>query len=323
MRELPGIAAAQTAGMTPYRTAWAALCCLSAVATVSHAAGAVTNESISVRDDTAATLTFVRPPLRIVSLAPGATEMLFAIGAGERVVGTSRYSDQPDAARRIPRIGDVAALDYERILALRPDVVIVWQGGNPAAQVARLEKLRLPLYRQRVSSLRDLPASLQRIGDLTGQRGAAARSAAQLTRRLDALRTQFATARRLRVFLQIWDRPLYTVGGRHMMTDALAMCGADSIFPELRGEAPAVSIEAVLARDPDVIVADAPPGRAAEWLAEWRRYPRLRAVQAGGLLPFEDPRFGMLGPSALDATENLCRLLDSHRRRVPHTAATG
>lgn len=299
--------------MTPYRATWAALCCLSSVATVSHAAGAVTNNSISVRDDTGATLTLARSPRRIVSLAPGATEILFAIGAGERVVGTSQFSDQPEAARRIPRIGDVAALDYERILALRPDVVIVWQGGNPAAQIVRLEQLRLPIYRQRVTSLRDLPASLQRLGDLTDQRAVAARSAAQLTQRLDALRTQFATARRLRVFLQIWDRPLYTVGGRHMMTDALALCGADSIFPELRGEAPAVSIEAVLARDPDVVVADAPPGRAVAWLTEWRRYPRLKAVKAGALLPFEDPRFGMLGPSALDATESLCRLLNSQR----------
>lgn len=277
---------------------------------------------LTVIDDTGVTVTLSRPPQRIVSLAPGATEMLFTIGVGGRIVGTSQYSDQPAAARQIPRIGDVAALDYERILALRPEVVIVWQGGNPAAQIARLEKLRLPLYRQRVTGLNDLPASLSRLGILTGQQALAAQRANELALRLDTLRATFAKARKLRVFLQIWDRPLYTVGGRHMMTDGLALCGADSIFAELKGEAPAVSIESVLARDPEIIVADAPPGRAADWLAEWRRYPRLSAVKANSLLPFEDPRFGMLGPSALDATEALCRMLDSRRHVTARTSVT-
>jgi iron complex transport system substrate-binding protein len=299
-----------TAATTPMKHA-GAMCALWFLSASAAAAG------IEVTDDTGARLRFAQPPQRIVSLAPGATEMLFAIGAGKQVVGTSRYSEEPAAARQVPVIGDVAGLDFERILLLRPDVIIVWQGGNPAAQVERLQALGLRLYRQRVTRLGALADSLQRLGHLTGHERQAAAAADALSRRLAKLAADHARAQPLRTFLQIWDQPLYTAGGAHFMSDALRYCGAVTVFPELAGDAPAVSIEAVLQRDPDLIVADAPPGRATEWLAAWRRYPRLRAVTSGALIPFEDPRFGMLGPSALTATEKLCRLIASKRAAAP------
>lgn len=274
---------------------------------------AMADAPFTVTDDTGAVLALSAVPRRIVSLAPGATEMLFAIGAGNRVLGTSRYSDEPRAARSIPRIGDVAGLDLERILALRPDVVIVWKGGNPAAQIEQLQGLRLRLYRQHVTALGDLPDSLRRLGLLVGAGVIADLRAAELTKRLAGLRSRYLTRPRLPVFLQIWNRPLYTVGGRHMMSDALSLCGAENIFAELGGEAPAVSVEAVLSRNPAVIVADAPPGQARAWLADWRRFPNMSAVRHQALIPFEDPRFGMLGPSAVEATEKLCELLDRQR----------
>lgn len=274
-------------------------------------------QTLAVTDDTGATVRLAAVPRRIVSLAPGATEMLFAIGVGERVVGTSRYSDQPAAARNVPRIGDVAGLDLEKILALRPDVVIVWQGGNPAAQIEQLQKLKLRLYRQHVTSLRDLPASLRRLGALSGAAAAAERAALDLTHRLGALQARYANSERISVFLQIWNRPLYTVGGRHLMSDSLRLCGASNIFSELGNEAPAVSVEAVLSRNPAVIIADAPPGQARAWLADWSGFVQLAAVRRQALIPFEDPRFGMLGPSAVDATAKLCELVDRHRRAAP------
>jgi len=269
--------------------------------------------SLVVTDDTGATVRLAAVPRRIVSLAPGATEMLFAIGVGNRVVGTSRYSDEPAAARAVPRIGDVAGLDLEKILALRPDVVIVWQGGNPAAQIEQLQKLQLHLYRQHVTSLRDLPASLRRLGALSGAVAAADRAARELTTRLTNLQARYGASERISVFLQIWNRPLYTVGGRHLMSDSLTLCGATNIFSELGNEAPAVSVEAVLSRNPAVIIADAPPGQARAWLADWYSFPRLAAVRRQALIPFEDPRFGMLGPSAVEATAKLCELVDRHR----------
>ena len=295
------------------RASWhGALTMLAAGLLLSGPAGAAVG-SLVVTDDTGASLKLAAVPRRIVSLAPGATEMLFAIGVGDRVVGTSQYSDEPLAARAVPRIGDVAGLDLEKILALRPDVVIVWQGGNPAAQIEQLQKLQLRLYRQHVTSLRDLPASLRRLGALSGSVAAADRAARELTSRLANLQARYAASEPISVFLQIWNRPLYTVGGRHLMSDSLSLCGASNIFAELGNEAPAVSVEAVLSRNPAVIIADAPPGQAPAWLSDWYRFPHLAAVRRQALIPFEDPRFGMLGPSAVDATAKLCELVDRYR----------
>src|SRR5688500_14067114 len=147
--------------------------------------------AITVTDDMGRQVTLPKTPQRIVSLAPGATEMLFAAGAGQKVVATSEYSDEPAAARTIPRIGDSFAVDIEKLVSLKPDVVIVWYGGNNAAQVAQIESLRLPIYRQRVGSLTELAGSIRRLGELTGTRTEAENAARDLEGRLQRLRDRY------------------------------------------------------------------------------------------------------------------------------------
>ena len=268
---------------------------------------------IAVIDDTGANLQLTRPPQRLISLAPGATEMLFYIGAGARVVGTANFSDEPAAARNIARVGDALAVDAERILKLRPELIIVWDGGNANALVDRVERLGIPIYRQRVAALRDLPASLRRLGILLAEQPAAERAAQRFAADLSDLQRQYGRRRSLTVLLQIWDRPLYTIAGNHLMSDALSICGARNIFADLPELAPILATEAVLARDPEVIVAAAPPGSAAGWIAQWRRFPQLRAVKANALVGFENQALGRLGPSALRATRTLCERLDRLR----------
>src|SRR5450755_4719415 len=129
---------------------------------------AATARALSVEDDEQQTLELAGPARRIVSLAPGATAMLFAVGAGDRVVGTSLYSDEPEAAKKIERIGDSQSFDLERVLALRPDVVIVWSTGTSPAQISRLQRAGLRIYHHRLSRLDQIPASLRRLGALTG-----------------------------------------------------------------------------------------------------------------------------------------------------------
>lgn len=265
--------------------------------------------AVTVIDDTGVHITLAAPAARIVSLSPGATEMLFAAGAGDRVIATVEYSDEPAAAKQVPRIGDVAAIDIEKLLALRPDVAVIWPGGGNAAQIEKITRLGLPLYRQQVGKLGDLPASLRRLGTLAGTQAIADRAASDLDARLTALSNTYAGGRELTVLLQIWNRPIYTVGGVHLMSDALRLCGAKNLFGDLKEQGPAVDIEAVIARDPDVIVAAAPTGSAAAWLADWKRFPRMRAVRSGRLIAFEDDRFSRLGPSAVAATEALCKRL--------------
>jgi iron complex transport system substrate-binding protein len=273
--------------------------------------------AITVVDDAGRTLTLPHVPQKIISIAPGATEMLFAAGAGSRVIATVEFSEEPAEARKLPRIGDSNAIDIERVVALRPDVVVMWEGGSNAGQVAQLERLGIPLYRHEIRKLADMPPSLRRLGALAGTSDIAKRAARAVETRLAQLATTNGRGPQLTVLLQVWNRPIYTVGGSHMMTDSLRLCGARNVFGDLKEQGPAVDLEAVIARNPQVIVAVAPPGIARDWLNEWKRYPTLQAVKNDALVPFEDTRLTRLGPSALDGTEALCQALDRVRRAHP------
>ena len=268
-----------------------------------------------VSDDLGRAIELAAPPLRIVSLSPGATEMLFAAGAGAQLVATVQYSSEPPAARSVPRIGDVAAIDMERLVALRPDVVIAWPSGGNPAQRAKMQTLRIPLYQQEVARLADVPGSLRRLGLLAGTAAVAEPAAAAMEARLSALRHAYSLAgRRPTVLLQVWNRPIYTIGGRHLMSDALELCGARNLFGDLPEPGPLVDTEAVIGRNPDIILAVAPPGEGASWVADWQRFPNLAAVRNHRVLAFEDQALSRLGPSVLDGTEELCRTIASLSR---------
>ncbi len=266
--------------------------------------------ALTLQDDEQYTLELAGPARRIVSLSPGATAMLFAAGAGDRVVGTSAYSDEPAAARAIERIGDSQSFDLERILALRPDVVVVWSGGTSAVQLARLERVGLRLYRHRLTRLDDIAPSLRRFGRLAGTDVVAQAAAAGLTQRIAALRSRYARSDPPTVLIQIWDHPIYTVGATQLLTDVIKACGLRNAFEDLAAPGPAVTLESVLTRDPQVILALAPdPQSARDWLGAWRAYPFLRAVRTGRLVGWTDQRLSRLGPGIVDAAENLCRAL--------------
>jgi len=271
--------------------------------------------SVTVTDDLGRALTLARVPERIVSLSTGATEMLYGIGAGDRLIATVEYSDDPPAAQRLPRIGDASSIDMERLIALHADVVVVWPRGNNPAQIAAIERLGLPIYREQVDAFRDFPGSMRRLGMLAGASATADEAARVFEEKLAALAQRSASRPRVSVLMQIWDHPIYTVGGKHLMSDALRLCGARNVFAELEAAAPVVDIEAVIARDPDLIIAAAPPGAAEGWLARWRAFPALKAVRMRKLIAFEDQRLTRLGPSALAATDHLCRVIDAARAR--------
>ncbi|HYK26195.1 MAG TPA: helical backbone metal receptor [Steroidobacteraceae bacterium] len=300
----------------PWRLPRFALLALAIVASGAGAAPRAEAANVVVTDDTGRRLTVPAPPLRIASLAPNVTAMLFAAGAGAAVVATTEYSSEPPAAQRIPRVGDANAIDLERLVALRPDVIVAWPGGENPAEIDRIGRLGIPIYRERVAALADLSASLRRLGALAGTREAANREAAAIDARIAALTHRYAGAQPVTALLQVWSRPIYTVGGPHLLTDALRVCGARNVFGDLRQLGPAVSTEAVIARDPQVIIAVAPRAESASWLAEWRRFPELRAVASGNLVAFPDQRLTRMGPGVLEATEELCKAVDAARARL-------
>ena len=274
------------------------------------AAPTLWGQQLRVVDDEQHLLLLLHPAQRIVSLAPGATAMLFAAGAGAQVVGTSAFSDEPVAARAIERIGDAQSFDLERILALRPDVVVAWAGGTPATLLSRLEAAGLIVYRHRLGRLRDIPASVRRLGVLAGTSLQAEAAALKLQQRIDALNLRYARAPLASVLIQVWDRPVYTVGNAEIMSDVVRSCGDRNVFDDLTESGPAVSVESVLARDPAIILVLAPDTRTAqEWQAHWMSFPSLRAVRTGAVLEWTDQRLSRLGPDIIDATEALCHAL--------------
>jgi len=289
----------------PRYAPWASL--LGALLLAPHLAAAA---PWSARDDDGRLLALSAPAKRIVSLSPGATALLFAAGAGAQIVGTSEYSTEPAAARDIPRVGDSQSFDTERILSLHPDVVIAWVDGTPEAQIARIERLGIPVYRHHVQRLDDLASAIRRLGALAGTQAVAQVSAAALEQQLRQIRARFHAEHPPSILIQIWQSPVYTVGAGQMLSDALASCGYRNLYGDLAAASPAVTLESVLARAPEVILALAPDAvQAQEWLAQWRRFPAIPAVAHGRLIGFSDQDLSRLGPATVTATAALCASL--------------
>ncbi len=192
---------------------------------------------------------------RIVSLAPHLTELVFSAGVGQRLVGVVSFSDYPPAARELPRIGDAFQVDYEAIVGLRPDLVLAWAGGNPAQVIERLRGLGLNVETFAPLRLEDIAAHLRRIGKLAGEPRQANAVADEYLQTLAGLRSDYAARDPVRVFYQISFEPLYTVGGRSYITQMIELCGGRNVFAGLRELAAVVGLEAVLERDPELIVA--------------------------------------------------------------------
>ena len=267
----------------------------------------------TVRDDTGAQLRVPADNCRIVSLAPGTTAMLYAAGAGRCLVGTIAHSKEPAEAAQVPVVGDAETLDFENLLALRPTVVVVAVDVVQRVRIDRIRALGIPVYEVHVTSLEQMPASLRRLGALTATGAAANREAEALSAQLQAIARRYRGRAPVRVLYQIWDRPIYTIGGKHVITDALTLCGAVNVFADLETAAPAVTREAAVLRNPQLILASAPPGAADEWLVEWRKFPALAAVRAGQLVSRVDPRIDRMGPSVIEATGELCKVIDDSR----------
>ncbi len=279
-----------------------------------QAAPAAAQAGIEVVDDTGRGVVLERPAERIVSLAPHVTELLFAAGAGDRLVAAVTFSDYPAPARDLPRVGSYDRIDVERVLAHDPDLVVGWASGNPDASLARLRDLGLTLYVTEPRALETIASNLERLGRLAGTPETAAAAARRFRARYRALRERFADRPPLTVFYEIWNDPLMTVNGEHLISAIIRGCGGRNAFDDLPAIAPRISIEAVLARDPDVIVASGVDDERPGWLDEWQRWPQLTAVQRSHLYFIPPGILQRHTPRVLEGMEHLCRALEDARR---------
>ena len=269
---------------------------------------------VVVTDDSGAKVRLAQPARRVISLAPHITETLFAAGVGEHLVGAVQYSDYPVAAKQVPRIGSYEQFDLEAIVALKPDLAIGWQSGNSAAHLDKLRQLGIPVYISQPNHIDDIARDLDRYGTLLGNEQGT-RAAAAFRTRLANLRTRYSTRPTVRVFYEVWNQPLMTVGRAQIISDAIHLCGGENVFDDLQQMAPVVTVEAVIAVNPDVIVASGMDQARPEWLDDWRKWRQLKAVATDNLYFVPPDIIQRHTPRLLDGTEMLCRHLETARAR--------
>ncbi len=257
------------------------------------------------------------PLSRIVALAPNLTELVFAAGAGETLVGVSAYSDYPPAALNLPIIGDAFTVDHEQLALLKPDALLAWESGIPAHVVEEMRRVGYRVEVIRSRSLNDVAIALRRIGKLTGHEAEANEAATAFTAGLQSLQQRFASEQTISVFYQVARRPLYTVNGEHYVSELISLCGGENIFADLNTLAPAIAVEAVVERNPEVMLASSDAGDDA--FAEWKRWPNLTAVQLGNQYLMPADEIVRATPRLLIAGESLCKALQiSKEKRDGH-----
>jgi iron complex transport system substrate-binding protein len=277
-------------------------------------AGAARAE-VRVTDDYGREVVLAAPARRVVSLAPHLTELMYAAGAGERLVGALQYSDFPPAARRLPRVGSEAQIDLEAVVTLKPDLVIAWPQSGSTRAVERIAALGIPVFRSEPRELEDIARTLETLGRLAGTESAAAAAANAFRARAAAIARRYAGRSRVRVFYQVWDRPLITVNGEHVISKAMRLCGGENVMADLPALAPEIDRERVLRADPEAILASGAHGERPPWLDDWRAFPGLAAVRGGNLYAIRPELLQRHTPRLLDGADELCRILEAVRSR--------
>ena len=269
-------------------------------------------QPVSVTDDAGRTVTLPRPAQRIVAIAPSLAEMAYAAGAGDRLVGVARYSALPPGAPALPEVGDAVRVDLERIVGLKPDLVLAWQSGNRTGGYERLDQLGYPVFVTESRRPDDIGRALRAIGRLAGTRPAAERAAADFERGIRELRERYANARQVRTFYAIWTRPWMTVSGAHMIGHVIALCGGENVFGDLPQLTPTVSLEAIIAAKPEAVLGGGSAGGKEVFLRDWR----ASAPAPLNALPafYVDPDLiQRQSPRILEGAKAVCSALDQVR----------
>jgi len=270
---------------------------------------------IELTDDAERRVHLSNPAQRIISLAPHITEALFAAGAGDRIVGTVSYSDYPEAAKKIPLVGSYNQVNFERILSLNPDLIIGWYSGNSAETVEKLALLNVPVYLSEPKTMDSIARNIRQFGVLAGTEFTANQAADTYDERRAALRAQHAHKPPIKVFYQVWEDPLYTLGGGHFISDLYSLCGGINIFADLSDPSPIVSVEAIVTRNPQVMLTGGHHGKRSikDWKQKWQHWGSMDAIKNDMLFFVNQDVYTRSSPRTVDAAEDLCKILDKVR----------
>ena len=268
-----------------------------------------------VTDDQAQQVCMPEPAQRIATLSPGATELAFAAGAGDQVVAVVSYSDYPPEAKQITSVGSHTRLDMERLVSLRPDLVLAWGTGNPPEQVALLRKMGMTVFIIEPHEFEDIAATVQHIGKLAGTESVADQVASDFMAGIEELRQRYQAAPKIPTFYQVWEEPLMTMNGDHYISKVVTLCGGKNVFADSARMIPRLNTEAVLLKNPEAIVAGGMGERNAHWLEAWKAFPGLLAAQRENLFFVPPSLIQRPTPRLLDGARILCDKLDMARAR--------
>jgi len=269
--------------------------------------------ALNLTDDAGRPVQLDQPAQRVISLAPHITENLFAVGAGDLLVGAVNFSDYPEEALSLPQVGGYNQLDIEGILALEPDLVIAWHSGNPLAQVEQLEDLGIPVYFSEPLSFSGLAHDLSQFGHLTGREATAEQAASSLETKIKQLEQKYASRRPVRVFYQVWEQPLMTINREHIIHEAITLCGGVNVFADINQLIPRISREAVLEKDPEAIIGGGMGEENPAWINNWRRFESMQAVEDNKLYFIPPSLIQRATPRMLKGTELICQKLQQAR----------
>ena len=281
--------------------------CLALAPFIAHA-------EVRITDDAGRTVVLAAPAQRVISLGPHLTELAYAAGGAAAMVGAIRYSDFPEAARALPIVGDAHAIDFERIVQLKPDLVLVWGSGLNERHKARLRSLGLTVYESEIRQAQGIPDTLRRLGTLLGRADVAETAARRFEVQWQALTERHRGKPAVRVFWQLWHEPLMTINREHLISEAMRTCGGVNVFAELLLLTPSVSWEAALAADPQLIAGSGRKEDASRDFAAWRRLGKnVDAVKQQGFTVIDGNLIGRMGPRFIEGASTLCEAIDKVR----------
>lgn len=253
------------------------------------------------------------PVQRIIALSPSTVEQLFAIGAGDRIVGTVEYADYPEAAKKIPRIGNYAGIQIEQALALKPDLIIAWKGGNKQADLDKLKSLGVNIHQSQIISVSQISHELRKLGELTGLQQNAEMVINNIEKKYRKITQTYATKTPVKVFYQLWHQPLRTIGPGSWIDSLLKDCNAINLFSEANAPYPQVSFESVLVKNPQVIIIPHHSGNQGAKTEHWSQWPEIDAVKSQQIHVLNGDLLHRFTPRALDGLDTLCQQIDLAR----------
>lgn len=267
-------------------------------------------------DDAGKELCIAASAQRVITLSPGATELVYAAGAGDKVMAVVNYSDYPPAALELPLIGSHTRVDMEALMALKPDLVVTWVTGNPPAQVELLQELGVPTFAIEPRTFEGVSSVIERLSVLAGTEVEGFAEAERFRSGIATLTEQYLGVEPIPVFYQVWEKPLMTVNNEHLIGKVLNLCGGVNVFGDMPRLIPRISAEVVLQANPDAILTGSVDGISDDQLDEWKKYSGLTAVEKNNLFFVPASPISRPTPRLLDAIKTVCEKLERARESL-------